>query len=111
MLDLSRLIPSVVNALTAIDRLLELERLPAEADGDSIFLASTPELELKDVTFGYTPDNRPVFSRFSCRFPAGSCIAVVGETRKRKDNAHPAIVGTGNATRGTDTLDTRQTST
>ena len=48
--DLSRLIPSVVNALTAIDRLLELERLPAEADGDSIFLASTPELELKDVT-------------------------------------------------------------
>jgi len=81
VLDLSRLIPSVVNALTAIDRLLELERLPAEAD---IFLASTPELELKDVTFGYTPDDRPVFSRFSCRFPAGSCIAVVGETGKGK---------------------------
>ena len=84
VLDLSRLIPSVVNALTAIDRLLELERLPAEADGDSIFLASTPELELKDVTFGYTPDDRPVFSLFSCRFPAGSCIAVVGETGKGK---------------------------
>ena len=84
VLDLSRLIPSVVNALTAIDRLLELERLPAEADGDSIFLASTPELELKDVTFRYTPDDRPVFSRFSCRFPAGSCIAVVGETGKGK---------------------------
>ena len=82
--DLSRLIPSVVNALTAIDRLLELERLPAEADGDSIFLASTPELELKDVTFRYTPDDRPVFSRFSCRFPAGSCIAIVGETGKGK---------------------------
>ena len=84
VLDLSRLIPSVVNALTAIDRLLELERLPAEADGDSIFLASTPELELKDVTFRYTPDDRPVFSRFSCRFPAGSCIAIVGETGKGK---------------------------
>ena len=30
------------------------------------------------------PDDRPVFSRFSCRFPAGSCIAVVGETGKGK---------------------------
>ena len=83
-LDLSRLLPSVVNALTAIDRLLELEKLPAEAWGDSIFFASTPALELRDVTFGYTPGDRPVFSHFSCSFPAGSCTAVVGETGRGK---------------------------
>ncbi|MEL5895079.1 ABC transporter ATP-binding protein [Bacteroides sp. GD17] len=84
VLDLSRLIPSVVNALTAIDRLLELEALPAETSGESILFPTTPDLELKDVTFGYTPGDRPVFSHFSCRFPAGSCTAVVGETGRGK---------------------------
>ena len=84
VLDLSRLIPSVVNALTAIDRLLELEALPAETNGESIIFPTTPDLELKDVTFGYTPGDRPVFSHFSCRFPAGSCTAVVGETGRGK---------------------------
>lgn len=84
VLDLSRLIPSVVNALTAVDRLLELEELPAESGGDAILLSPTPDLELQDVTFYYTPGDRPVFSHFSCRFPAGSCTAVVGETGRGK---------------------------
>lgn len=84
VLDLSRLIPSVVNALTAVDRLLELEELPAESGGDAILLSPIPHLELKDITFCYTPGDRPVFSHFSCRFPAGSCTAVVGETGRGK---------------------------
>lgn len=84
VLDLSRLIPSVVNALTAIDRLLELESLPAEADGESLLFSTAPDLELKAVTFGYATGNRPVFQHFSCRFPAGSCTAVVGETGRGK---------------------------
>ncbi len=84
VLDLSRLIPSVVNALTAIDRLLELEELPAEASGQRILFTTTPELELKEVTFSYTTGDRPVFDHFSCRFPAGSCTAVVGETGRGK---------------------------
>ena len=84
VLDLSRLIPSFVNALTAIDRLLELEELPAETSGEIILFSPTPDLTLKDVTFSYTPGDRPVFSHFSCHFPAGSCTAVVGETGKGK---------------------------
>ena len=83
-LDLSRLLPSFINALTAAERLMELEELPAEAGGDTIFFASTPALELKDVTFGYLPGEHPVFCRFSCTFPAGSCTAVVGETGRGK---------------------------
>lgn len=84
VLDLSRLIPSVINALTAIDRLQELEELPAEASGERILFTTTPELELKEVTFSYTTGDRPVFDHFSCRFPAGSCTAVVGETGRGK---------------------------
>lgn len=84
VLDLSRLIPSVVNGLTAIDRLKELEDLPAETNGEAILFTTTPHLELKDITFSYTAGDRPVFDHFSCRFPAGSCTAVVGETGRGK---------------------------
>lgn len=84
VLDLSRLIPSVVNALTAVDRLLELEELPAETSGETIFFNTTPDLVLKEITFRYPASDRPVFDHFSCSFPAGSCTAVIGETGKGK---------------------------
>lgn len=84
VLDLSRLIPSVVNALTAIDRLLELEELPAETSGKAIFFDTTPDLVLNDITFCYPASDDPVFNHFSCSFPAGSCTAVIGETGKGK---------------------------
>lgn len=84
VLDLSRLIPSVVNALTAIDRLLELEELPAETSGKAIFFDTTPDLVLNDITFCYPVSDDPVFNHFACSFPAGSCTAVIGETGKGK---------------------------
>lgn len=84
VLDLSRLIPSVVNALTAVDRLLELEELPAETSGETIFFNTTPDLVLKEIIFRYPASDRPVFDHFSCSFPAGSCTAVIGETGKGK---------------------------
>lgn len=84
VLDLSRLIPSVVNALTAIDRLLELEELPAETSEKAIFFDTTPDLVLNDITFCYPASDDPVFNHFSCSFPAGSCTAVIGETGKGK---------------------------
>lgn len=100
VLDLSRLIPSVVNALTAIDRLQELEDLPAETNGESILFTSTPTLELQDVTFGYTPGDRPVFHHFSCRFPAGSCTAVVGETGRGKTTLIRLLLALANPSEG-----------
>lgn len=84
VLDLSRLIPSVINALTAIDRLLELEKLPAETSGDTIFFNTTPDLVLKEITFCYPASHHLVFDHFSCSFLAGSCTAVIGETGKGK---------------------------
>lgn len=79
-LDLSRLLPSFINALTAVERLMELEELPAETTGQSEFFATTPDLQLKDITFSYSSGDRPILNHFSCNFPAGSCTAVLGET-------------------------------
>lgn len=79
-LDLSRLLPSFINALTAVERLMELEELPSEASRTTQLFPQTPDLQLKDVTFSYSTGDRPILNHFSCNFPAGSCTAVLGET-------------------------------
>lgn len=82
--DLSRLVPSVVNALTAADRLLELERLPAEDGGDAIRFDRTPVLAVENLHFAYSEGDAPVFSGFSHRFEPGTCTAIMGETGRGK---------------------------
>ncbi len=84
VLDLSRLIPSFAQVFTAIDRLEELERLPEESGEESIRFAETPDVEIDNITFRYVEGEAPVFSHFSCKFPAGSCTAVMGETGRGK---------------------------
>ena len=84
VLDLSRLIPSFAQVFTAIDRLEELERLPEESDEESMRFAETPDVEIDNITFRYVEGEAPVFNHFSCKFPAGSCTAVMGETGRGK---------------------------
>ena len=82
--DLSRLVPSVNNALTAADRLLELERLPAEDEGAAVRFARTPLLTIENLRFAYSEGDAPVFCRFSHRFKPGTCTAIMGETGRGK---------------------------
>lgn len=79
-LGLSRLMPTFINAFTAVDRLLELEALPAEMEEERIFFKRTPEVRLENITFAYKPDEKPVLHHFHANFPAGSSTAVLGET-------------------------------
>lgn len=84
LLDMARLIPAFIKAMTAVDRLLELESLPAESAEEQVAFQETPDLELTDVSFRYSPDGRLVFHHFSHTFRAGSCTAVMGETGSGK---------------------------
>ena len=82
--DMARLVPSVVEGRTSVRRLRELETLAAEEDGDGIRFKEIPDVVVNNITFTYAKGDTPVFSGFSCRFPAGSRTAVVGETGKGK---------------------------
>lgn len=79
-LGLSRLLPSFINALTAIERLQELESLPSESQEKRILFSATPDLILKNITFAYAQDEKPILKHFSAEFPAGSSTAIIGET-------------------------------
>lgn len=79
-LGLSRLLPSFINALTAIERLQELETLPSESQEKRILFSKTPDLVLEHITFAYAQGEKAVLKDFSAEFPAGSSTAILGET-------------------------------
>ncbi len=84
VLGLARLLPAFAEAFTAVERLLELERVPTEEASESVRFPQPPAVEIRDLTFRYSSGDRAVFDCFSCDFPAGSSTAVVGETGKGK---------------------------
>ena len=84
LLDMARLVPSLSEAFASIDRLHELEAIPAEDKRTSIRFATTPDVSVEHITFRYAPGDLPVFHDFSCRFDAGSRVAVVGQTGRGK---------------------------
>ena len=84
VLSLGRLLPAFAETLTAIERLKGLEKVPEEEKRSPLPFPATPDVEIRNLTFRYSPGDRAVFRHFSCDFPAGSCTAVAGETGKGK---------------------------
>ena len=79
-IDLSRYIPEVTSALTAAERLKEIEELPKEIEGDKIMLAGTCGIRFSSVTFSYDDAEQNIFERFDFDFEPGSTTAIVGDT-------------------------------
>lgn len=78
--DMARMIPSLVEGMASVRRLRELESLSVEDEGERIGLKEVPDVDVENIDFAYAPGDKPVFRNFSCRFPAGSRTAVMGET-------------------------------
>lgn len=84
ILDMARLLPSLVDVLASVDRLRELEQLSAEEEADPVFLPQAPDVVFTEVFFAYPESERPVLCGFTYTIPAGSCTAVVGATGRGK---------------------------
>lgn len=84
ILDMARLVPSISEAWASIDRLRELEKIPVEDKSIPVRFSNTPDVVVNDITFRYVRGDRPVLHHFSCRFKAGSRVAVTGETGQGK---------------------------
>lgn len=84
ILNMARLIPSLSEAITSINRLYELENVPAETKSHPILFTETPDINIEHVTFRYESNSRPIFNDFSYKFKAGSKVAVIGTTGRGK---------------------------
>lgn len=85
LLDLGRILPTLVGSFTSSERLMELEALPQEDDETTPPSATSRDKMLQPLTFtnvnySYTDSGRPVLQGFSHSFIPGSFTAVLGET-------------------------------
>lgn len=79
-MELSRYFPAMVSALTAAERLNELEDIPEEQQGDRIMVDGVAGVRICNVTFAYEEGARKILDNFSYDFPPQSCTAIIGET-------------------------------
>ncbi len=86
LFDLMRLLPSVISAKTAIERLIYMTGFSQEESKERLLLEGDVTLRIENVTFSYAVDRKimprakPVLSDFSLVVKHGEMVAVMGET-------------------------------
>lgn len=98
--SLTKLVPSFVNVATAAERLMELEDVPREEEGEPQKVGAPCGVRLSDISFAYDPDERPVIHRLNFDFVPGSCTAILGETGAGKTTLVRLILALIRPTRG-----------
>jgi len=83
--DLAKLVPAFVSVFTAAERLMELEDIPEEQQGEPQMLPAPCGVRFEHVTFNYgAPGQQPALSHFDIDFKPGTCTAIMGETGSGK---------------------------
>ena len=80
LFNLIRLLPSIVSAKTAVERLIFLTGFKLEDNENKILLEGNVTLKIENLTFAYSEDTNPVLSDFSMVVKTGTMVAVMGET-------------------------------
>ena len=80
VVELSRHIPAFAQAITSVERLIEVDEQPTNQMEESIFLEEKTGIKLENVSFAYSKGNQQVISNFSYDFAPESCTAILGET-------------------------------
>ena len=78
--SLAKLLPQSVAVITAAERLMELEDIPEETEGEPIFVQPPCCLHLKNVSFRYDDNSPWVLKDFNYTFRPGTATAVMGGT-------------------------------
>ena len=79
--DITKLAPAFVSVLTAAERLMELEQMPLEAQGEQRLVQAPCGIRLTGVTYAYADEpDKKVVDNLTFDFKPGTCTAVLGET-------------------------------
>ena len=78
--DMSSQIPSLIHSTASIDRLMDIEEIPAEDEADPVLLDGAVGIRLSDVSFSYPDSSSDVLHDFSHDFKPGSRTSIVGPT-------------------------------
>ncbi len=78
--EMTKFVPVIISAFTAGERLMEMEEVPVEEEGEPIKYPDGAGLRFSNVSFRYKPQSRYILQNFSFDFPPGSATAILGET-------------------------------
>lgn len=78
--DMTRFIPALIGALTASERLIELEDAPLEEQGEPILFPEGAGIRITDVSYAYDSQKRTILDHLTYDFTPGSTTAIMGET-------------------------------
>lgn len=100
--NLSKLVPQFVSVFTAAERLMHLEDIPLEPQGEPVTLPGVCGVRLCDVSYSY-PDEpaNNIINCLSYDFRPNTCTAIVGETGVGKTTLLRLIMALTKPTEGT----------
>ncbi len=78
--EMTRLAPAFVAVFTAVERLMDLEKIPEEEQGDDEVMGVPCGVRMTDVNFSYGEEGETIIKNLSFDFAPGTCTAVLGET-------------------------------
>ncbi len=82
--DLTKLAPEFVNVFTSAERLMELEEIPEEEQGETLMMKGTCGIRFDHVSYWYDKEQLPTIHDASYQFAPATCTAIVGETGSGK---------------------------
>lgn len=80
LLEMSEQLPSLFHCSASIDRLMEIEAMPGEEEGEALMMEGIAGVRLENLSFHYPDGEEMIFDNFSHDFKPGSRTAVIGET-------------------------------
>ena len=80
LLEMSEQLPSLFHCSASIDRLMEIEAMPGEEEGEALMMDGIAGVRLENLSFHYPDGEEMIFNNFSHDFKPGSRTAVIGET-------------------------------
>ena len=91
--EFGRQIPAFIQAITSVERLMELLELEEDPVGKEILLPGAPRIEVDHITFSYPGANEPTLKDFSCVFEAGAMTVIAGHTGAGKSTLIRMVLG------------------
>ena len=98
--DMTRFVPAIIGALTAAERMKQLEQTPIEETGGQIHFPQGAGIRFSNVTYRYQDGHRNILCNFSFDFTPGSTTAILGETGAGKTTMIRLILALLSPTKG-----------
>jgi ABC-type multidrug transport system fused ATPase/permease subunit len=98
--DMTRFVPTIIGALTAAERMEQLEQTPMEETTQKQLFPHGAGIRLSNVTYRYQDGHRNILEDFSFDFTPGSTTAILGETGAGKTTLIRLILALLSPTQG-----------